>query len=95
MPHPRIPPMTRSTTFLEERLRAAGLLSPPWLTPADVRAAFRLRTESGARKAILRGDFGPYVRRGRRLYVLKESLLAHLHAQRVDPLAGRAEGSQS
>ena len=54
---------------------------PEVMAPPDVRAAFRLETDSAARRAILRGDAGPFIRRGRRLYVLRTSFLAHLEAQ--------------
>ena len=83
MPRPQRPP--DGVPAVEARLREAGLLLPPWLGTPDVRAAFGFKTDSGARQAITRGDFGPYIRRGRRLYLLRESVLAHLRSQQVQP----------
>ena len=40
---------------------------------------------SAARKAILRGACGPYLRLGRRLAVLRESFMAALEARQVSP----------
>ena len=44
-------------------------------------------TESAARKAVLRGECGPFVRIGRRLAVLRESFLAALAEREEKPIA--------
>ncbi len=41
--------------------------------------------DSAARKAIVRGDYGPYFRVGRRLAVLHESFIAALKAREIEP----------
>jgi len=62
-------------------LRAA---LPEILFVLDIGLAYGL-TPSAARKAILRGDCGPYFRIGRRLAVRRESFLAALREQEIDP----------
>lgn len=66
----------------------AGLLErravlPEVMGAPDVRVAFGLATDSAARRAILRGEAGPYIRRGRRLCVLRSTFLAHLESQAI------------
>jgi len=63
-------------------VRRAAL--PEILFVPDVGLAFGL-VLSAARKAILRGDCGPYLRIGRRLAVRRESFLAALRGQEIDP----------
>lgn len=63
-------------------VRRAAL--PEILLVPDVGLAFGL-TPSAARKAILRGDCGPYLRIGRRLAVRRDSFLAALRELEVDP----------
>ncbi len=63
-------------------VRRAAL--PEILFVPDVGLVYGL-TDSAARKAILRGDCGPYVRIGRRLAVRRESFLAALEANEIDP----------
>ena len=57
---------------------------PELLLVPDVALALSL-SHSAARRAILRGDCGPYHRHGRRLAVLRESFLAALEARQVSP----------
>jgi hypothetical protein len=57
---------------------------PELLLVPDVALALSL-SHSAARRAILRGDCGPYLRLGRRLAVLRESFLAALEARQVSP----------
>jgi len=56
---------------------------PEVLLAPDVSQLMGGVTDSAARRAILRGAFGPYVRIGRRLAVLRSSLLSHLQASAV------------
>lgn len=51
----------------------------------DVRLALGGVSESSARRAILGGDCGPYLRIGRRLAVRRESFLAALAAREIRP----------
>ncbi len=59
---------------------------PEILFAPDVGTALGL-TVSAARKAILRGDCGPYLRIGRRLAVRRDSFLAALRELEIDPRA--------
>jgi hypothetical protein len=45
-------------------------------------------TFSATRRAVLRGDCGPFLRIGRRIAVRREALLDALAAREVDPAAG-------
>lgn len=63
-------------------VRRAAL--PEILLVPDIALVYGL-TDSAARKAILRGDCGRYVRIGRRLAVRRESFLAALEANEIDP----------
>jgi len=60
-----------------------GVLPEVMFVP-DVALALAVKP-SAARKAILRGDCGPYLRLGRRLAVRRESFLATLAAREVLP----------
>lgn len=42
-------------------------------------------TRSGARRALLRGDLGPYFTVGRRLFVRRAAMLAAVQAREVTP----------
>lgn len=66
----------------QHRVRAADL--PLLLFVPDIAAATRVR-ESAARKAVLRGDYGAYLRLGRRLALRRETFLAALKAREIDP----------
>jgi hypothetical protein len=51
----------------------------------DVARALGLKSASAARRAILRGECGPYLRRGRRLLLRRESFLDALREREVEP----------
>ena len=71
---------------------AAGVravLLPEILKAEDVQRALGLGTLSGARRAIVSGRCGSYVRSGRRLLVLRADFLEHLRSEAVDPAARR------
>jgi len=51
----------------------------------DALAAVFGMTASGARRAVLRGEFGPYFRVGRAMFLRRTSILAALAAREVDP----------
>jgi len=57
---------------------------PEVMFVADLALALRVG-ESAARRALLRGECGPYLRIGRRLAVLRESFLASLAAREQLP----------
>ena len=80
MPHPSKPRPSHPQESLEARLRGAGLLMPPILHERDVAVALHLKTASAGRRAIVRGDAGPFIRQGRRLYVLRSTFLEHLQS---------------
>lgn len=65
-----------------DTVRRAAL--PQVLLVEDVGLALQLGRDA-ARKAILRGECGPYIRLGRRLAVLRESFLAALASRQVGP----------
>ncbi len=56
---------------------------PLVMLPADVAAALGLKSTSAARRAILRGECGPYSRRGRRLILRREAFLEALQSREV------------
>jgi hypothetical protein len=58
---------------------------PEVLFTPDIRAALRLATDGAARRAVRRGDCGPYLRLGRRLAVRRESFLRALASREIDP----------
>lgn len=64
--------------------RPAPLDLPEVLDVGDVAAVFHL-TRSGARRGILRGDFGAYSAIGRRLYLLRADVLESLRSRQVRP----------
>jgi hypothetical protein len=57
---------------------------PEILLVPDVALALGVK-HSAARKAILRGDCGPFIRVGRRLGVLRDSFLETLAARQQEP----------
>jgi hypothetical protein len=60
---------------------------PEVLFVPDLASALQL-TPVSTRRAVLRGDCGPYFRVGRRLAVLRESFLNSLARRQVHVLAG-------
>jgi hypothetical protein len=73
---------------LEDVGRRAFL--PAVMGPPDVRQALGLASDRAARELISSGGAGPYIRRGRRVYVLRSTFLAHLEAQAVRERAPRS-----
>lgn len=69
-----------------EMVRRAAL--PQILFVHDIGLALQI-SPSGARRAILRGECGPYLRVGRRLAVLRESFLTTLAKRSVATLQPR------
>lgn len=65
---------------------------PLVMLPADVAAALGLKSASAARRAILRGECGPYSRRGRRLLLRREAFLEALRARETTPPMRGGEG---
>ena len=65
-----------------DTVRRAAL--PQILLVPDIGLALQL-SNHGARRAILRGECGPYFRVGRRLAVLRESFLAALTSRQEGP----------
>lgn len=57
---------------------------PEVMDLAAVATAFRM-TRSGARRAVLRGDLGPYSRVGRRIFLRRVSVLDALKSREVVP----------
>ena len=57
---------------------------PEILFIPDVAVALSV-SESAARRAVLRGDCGPYLRIGRRLAVRRDSFLAALQLREISP----------
>lgn len=74
-----------------ETVRRAAL--PQILFVPDVAVALQVGKDA-ARRAILRGECGPYLRVGRRLAVLKESFLAALASRQTGPGPRRIEGAR-
>ena len=74
--------MKPSNAHSEAVTRAA---LPELLFIPDIALALGV-TEGAARKAVLRGDCGTYIRLGRRLAVRRESFLAALEAREIDPV---------
>lgn len=70
------------TTNSHKAAVSRGLL-PEVLGDADISIVFGFASSKSGRRSILRGECGPYFRRGRRVYVLRTSFLAHLEAQAV------------
>lgn len=58
---------------------------PELILLADLVAASLFVSISGARRAVLRGDLGPYTKLGRRLVLRRDSLLEALEAREVRP----------
>jgi hypothetical protein len=56
---------------------------PEILFASDVARALALQSSSAARRVILAGRAGPYVRIGRRLAVRRASFLAHLQTTEI------------
>ena len=69
-----------------ETVRRAAL--PEILFIPDIALAL-LASESTARRAVLRGDCGPYLRIGRRLAVRRDSFLEALETREIDPIRPR------
>lgn len=63
---------------------------PEILFIPDLATVLRL-SESGTRRAVRRGDCGPYIVLGRRLAVLRESFLTHLLRQQAVAAIGRLD----
>gem|GEM_PF-4096647 len=61
---------------------------PEVLDLGDVASAFHM-TRSGARRAVLRGDFGPYSTIGRRVFLRRTSVLDTMVVRETKP-TGRA-----
>jgi len=61
-----------------------ALYWPRLLFPADLALVFRVSEETAARW-LRKGRLGPVIRVGRRLAVLKESLVQHLEASQYRP----------
>lgn len=55
---------------------------PEVLDLGAIGAAFGM-TRNGARRAVLRGDYGPYFTIGRRIFVRRESMLAAFKAREI------------
>ena len=67
---------------------------PPILYVPDLRRLLHYRDPSAVRRAMHRGDLGPVTRVGRRLAVLRESLIDHLRARESLPeISVKPEGS--
>lgn len=58
---------------------------PAVMLAEDVARVLGLKSASAARRAILRGECGPYLRRGRRLLLRREAFLAAFREREVDP----------
>lgn len=65
---------------------------PEILFVPDLALALGGVSHRSARRAVLHGDCGPFLRIGRRLAVRRESLLEALRAREIQPL--RADPSQ-
>ena len=66
---------------------------PLVLLTEDVAAVLGLQTASAARRCILRGEVGPYIRRGRRLLLRREAFLEALRQREVHPGESRPRGA--
>lgn len=75
MPDPQSPDTARRATL------------PAILRAEDVAELVTGTTPRSARRLILSGALGPYLRLGRRLVVRRETMLAALEAAAVDPRA--------
>jgi len=82
--------LSPSERAVREAIRRAVL--PPILFVADLRAILRL-SASGARRAVLRGECGRFLRVGRRIAVSREAFSEALRAREVAPLDPRARPS--
>lgn len=71
-----------------EDVRRAAL--PELMFVPDLTAALQLGPQA-TRRAVLRGEVGPYLRIGNRLAVLRESFLAALTRRQTLPIAMGAE----
>ena len=58
---------------------------PEVLDAGDVTLALGYKSRSAGRRAILRGDCGPFVRQGRKLLVLRTDFLRALEERREHP----------
>ena len=69
---------------------------PPILFVRDLQQVLHYRDPSAVRRAMHRGDLGPITRVGRRLAVLRESLIDHLRDQESQTVTPpRPMGSES
>jgi hypothetical protein len=74
----------RLTTPHGDAVRRAAL--PEVLLSPDIALLMGGVAASTARRAVLRGEFGPYLRIGRRLALRRESVLEALAAREVHPV---------
>ena len=81
--------MTDDSLDARYRDQVARAALPEVLFVLDIALILGVK-RSAARKAIRRGDCGPYLRLGRRLAVLRESLLEALREREVRPRQLRA-----
>ena len=72
-----------------DTVRRAAL--PQILFVPDVAVALQVGHDT-ARRAILRGECGPYLRIGRRLAVLRDTFIAALASRQTGPRPRRIEG---
>lgn len=66
---------------------------PLVLLAEDVARALGLKSASAARRCILRGEVGPYIRRGRRLLLRREAFLEALRQREVHPGESHPRGA--
>ncbi len=71
----------------------ARAILPEVMFVPDIALALRVG-ENTARKAVLRGDLGPFLRLGRRVAVLRESFLAALERRQEVPRPHLVQGDE-
>ena len=67
---------------------------PEVLFVPDLALALGGVTESAARRTVLRGECGPYLRIGRRIAVRREAFLAALAGREQHPAVGEEGGAE-
>lgn len=75
-------------------LQVARAALPEVLFIPDLAIALGGISESATRRAVLRGDCGPYVRLGRRLAIRRDALMSALQDREHDP-RGHHDGGAS
>ncbi|MCC6738415.1 MAG: hypothetical protein IT452_05170 [Planctomycetia bacterium] len=85
--------MKNSRSNPSEAVLAAvkALRIPDVLDLGVVCLLFGFKTRSGARRAVVSGDIGPFFRIGRRIFLRRESILSHVAGLEAQAKKGRQQ----